>query len=178
MIQRIKQFYRAVTAHINNEDLKFINTYLNKNEQNLFFSMHVYDQRHVLNVAYTAQNLIRFDRGSVNKRLLIKSCLLHDTGRTAKDISLWDKVFAVLLDKYLSKIAHKIAKYNNNPDRSFFDKRRHALFIYYNHAYISGEKLQNIGLCEIAEIVKYHHSPPRAGDCQELIILRKADSLN
>ena len=31
---------------------------------------------------------------------------------------------------------------------------------------------------DIAKIIKYHHSPQRQDDCQELIILRKADSLN
>ena len=34
------------------------------------------------------------------------------------------------------------------------------------------------GFEQIAEIIRYHHSSPKRSDCRELIILRKADSLN
>ena len=165
-MKRILQFWRAMTAHLNTADFEFINMYLNDEEKNLFFAMRLYDQRHVLNVAYTARRLAQKDGGSIN------------VGRTAEDIFLFDKVFAVLLDKYLPKTAHKLAKYNNSRNRSFWKKRRHALFIYYHHAAIGAEKLQKIKLYDIAEIIKYHHAPPKYGDCRELIILRKADSLN
>ena len=43
MIQRIKQFVRAVKARLNDDDLDFINMYLNAKEQNLFFAMQIYD---------------------------------------------------------------------------------------------------------------------------------------
>ena len=179
MIQRIKQFVRAVKARLNDDDLNFINAYLNAKEQNLFFAMQIYDQRHVLNVAYTAKKLMQRNHSNVNERLLLRACLLHDVGRTANDIFLLDKIFAVLLDKYLPSVAHKLAKYNkDNTNHCFFSKRRHALFIYYNHADIGALKLKEIGLNDIAKIIKYHHSPQRQDDCQELIILRKADSLN
>lgn len=177
-MQRVIQFWRAINAHLSGSDFDFINIYLNKKEQNLFFAMRLYDQRHVLNVAYTARRLTQKDSANINEKLLMKACLLHDVGRTAKDIFLFDKVFAVLLDKYLPKTAHKLAKYNNSRNRSFWKKRRHALFIYYHHAAIGAEKLQKIKLYDIAEIIKYHHAPPKCGDCRELIILRKADSLN
>ncbi|WP_304066769.1 HD domain-containing protein [Megamonas hypermegale] len=177
-MQRVIQFWRAINAHLSGSDFDFINIYLNKKEQNLFFAMRLYDQRHVLNVAYTARRLTQKDSANINEKLLMKACLLHDVGRTAKDIFLFDKVFAVLLDKYLPKTAHKLAKYNNSRNRSFWKKRRHALFIYYHHAAIGAEKLQKIKLYDIAEIIKYHHAPPKYGDCRELIILRKADSLN
>ncbi|HJG06866.1 MAG TPA: HD domain-containing protein, partial [Megamonas hypermegale] len=114
MIQRIKQFVRAVKARLNDDDLNFINAYLNAKEQNLFFAMQIYDQRHVLNVAYTAKKLMQRNHSNVNERLLLKACLLHDVGRTANDIFLLDKVFAVLLDKYLPSVAHKLAKYNKD----------------------------------------------------------------
>lgn len=177
-MKRILQFWRAMTAHLNTADFEFINMYLNDEEKNLFFAMRLYDQRHVLNVAYTARRLAQKDSANINEKLLMKACLLHDAGRTAEDIFLFDKVFAVLLDKYLPKTAHKLAKYNNSRNRSFWEKRRHALFIYYHHAAIGAEKLQKIKLYDIAEIIKYHHAPPKCGDCRELIILRKADSLN
>ena len=175
MKQRIIQFWRAINASLNDTDFTFIKKYLNEQEQNLFFAMQIYDQRHVLNVSYTAKNLMK--NYQVDENLLLKACLLHDIGCTAKDICLLDKIGAVLIDKFSPSLAHKLAKYNKNSS-SFWQKRRHALFIYYNHAFIGAENLQKIGLNQIADIIKYHHSPKKQNDCQELIILRKADSLN
>ena len=59
MIKRIRQFWRAIKAKLTVEDKVFIDKYLNDEEQKLFFAMRVYDQRHVLNVAYTAQKNYR-----------------------------------------------------------------------------------------------------------------------
>ena len=58
MIKRIRQFWRAIKAKLTVEDKVFIDKYINDEEQKLFFAMRVYDQRHVLNVAYTAQKII------------------------------------------------------------------------------------------------------------------------
>lgn len=175
MKQRIIQFWRAVNASLNDKDIAFVNRYLNEKEQKLFFAMRIYDQRHALNVSYTACDLMK--NRHVDEKLLLKACLLHDVGRTKRDICLLDKVFAVLLDKYLPKTARKLAKYEKNA-QTFWLKRRHALFVYYHHADIGAAMLQKIGLEQIAEIIRYHHSPPKRSDCRELIILRKADSLN
>ena len=57
MIKRIRQFWRAIKAKMTVEDKVFIDKYLNDEEQNYFCPLRVYDQRHVLNVAYTAQKL-------------------------------------------------------------------------------------------------------------------------
>lgn len=109
MKQRIIQFWRAVNASLNDKDIAFVNRYLNEKEQKLFFAMRIYDQRHALNVSYTACDLMK--NRHVDEKLLLKACLLHDVGRTKRDICLLDKVFAVLLDKYLPKTARKLAKY-------------------------------------------------------------------
>ena len=68
-MKRILQFWRAMTAHLNTADFEFINMYLNDEEKNLFFAMRLYDQRHVLNVAYTARRLAQKDGGSINEKL-------------------------------------------------------------------------------------------------------------
>ena len=71
--------------------------------KNYFFAMRVYDQRHVLNVAYTAQKIIEQNQyENIDCNLLIRACLLHDIGRTAKDICLMDKVTSVLLGKFFT----------------------------------------------------------------------------
>ena len=100
MIKRIRQFWRAIKAKLTVEDEVFIDKYLNDEEQKLFFAMQVYDQRHVLNVAHTAKKIIEQNQyENIDYNLLIRACLLHDVGRTAKDICLMDKVTSVLLGK-------------------------------------------------------------------------------
>lgn len=56
MIKRIRQFWRAIKAKLTVEDKVFIDKYLMMKNK-IIFAMRVYDQRHVLNVAYTAQKL-------------------------------------------------------------------------------------------------------------------------
>ena len=65
-----------------------------------------------------------------------------------------------------------------NKSKSFWQKRRYALYIYYNHAQLGAEKLNELGLNDIAEIIRYHHEKVDCKACGELQILCLADSLN
>ena len=183
MWQRIIQFWRAINAKIKFEDKVFIQKHLNEQEQDLFFAMRIYDQRHVLNVAYTAQKIIKTEHIlDIDKTLLIKACLLHDIGRKAQDVCLFDKVINVLLAKFLpqksKQWSEKAQILQSVFPRSFWQRRRFAMFVYYNHAQLGAKKLETIGLVEIANIIKYHHSPFNDNMKKELQILCRADSLN
>ena len=50
MIQRVKQFYRAVTAQITPEDRQWVAESLPPAAQKLFYAMHPADQYHAINV--------------------------------------------------------------------------------------------------------------------------------
>lgn len=183
MIKRVRQFWRAIKAKLTVEDKAFINKYLNDEEQKLFLAMRVYDQRHVVNVAYTAQKIIEQNQyKNIDYNLLMRVCLLHDVGRTAKDICLLDKVTSVLLGKFLPQKSKQWAsmaeKLKLNKEKSFWQKRRYALYIYYNHARLGADKLDELGLNDIAEIIRYHHDKVDCNACSELQILCLADSLN
>lgn len=183
MIKRVRQFWRAIKAKLTVEDKVFIDKYLNDEEQKLFFAMRVYDQRHVLNVAYTAQRIKKQEQyKNIDDDLLIRACLLHDVGRTAEDICLMDKVINVLLGKFLPQKSKRWASMAKglkaNKAKSFWQKRRYALYIYYNHAQLGAEKLNELGLNDIAEIIRYHHDNIDNKACSELQILCLADSLN
>ena len=47
-----------------------------------------------------------------------------------------------------------------------------------NHARLGAEKLNELGLNDIAEIIRYHHDKVDCKACSELQILCLADSLN
>ena len=74
--------------------------------------------------------------------------------------------------------ANRAEKLKLNKSKSFWQKRRYALYIYYNHARLGAEKLNELGLNDIAEIIRYHHEKVDCKACGELQILCLADSLN
>ena len=92
MIKRIRQFWRAIKAKLTVEDKVFIDKYLNDEEQKLFFAMRVYDQRHVLNVAYTAQKIIEQNQSLMANH---STFILYLFKRF--NLGIDDKIFFVLL---------------------------------------------------------------------------------
>jgi putative nucleotidyltransferase with HDIG domain len=175
MIQRVKQFFAALTAKISPEDTEFIARHLKVEEAVLFWGMNISDQRHALNVAYTAID-IASGRADIDKTALFKAALLHDVGRTKGDLSIIDKVIAVLLDKYAPLKAHEWGRFGRGGK---LDNIRHALFIYYNHPAISASLLKDLDVCDkVVNLVLRHHFEEVPGDPPELNILRKADNLN
>lgn len=156
---RARQFLRAVFAKITKEDREYIKKYLNDNGQRLFFEMAIFDQAHAIMVAKTIET---FDYEG-NRDFLARIALLHDVGR--RGVSVFDKVFCVLINAVSKKLAKTLSKYF------------HSLHIYYNHPQIGAELLKNVGFTREAEIILHHHenmkNPPR-----ELVLLQKADELN
>lgn len=173
MIKRIKQLYRAVMADLSETDRAFLKKYLSVQETVLFYKMNVYDQRHVINVAYSAEKLAKKEK--LDKNLLLRAALLHDIGRSADLICLGDKILFVLLEALPAAFLKAAAK---NGGYGFVGRRRNALYICLNHAEIGARKLEQIGKTELAQIVRKHHDKPSKDDSEELIFLRLADEIN
>ena len=167
ILKRARQFFRALTADISVEDEKYLMAHLNRKEQELFMKMGLLDQFHSLQVAYTIERLIIQDKQGVDKEFLIRCALLHDIGKINVKMSVWQKVFAVLVTTFLPGLADKLELRGNR-----------SIYIYRNHAELGGQKLQKMGLFQEAKIIARHHSPPRADDSKELKLLRLADEEN
>lgn len=175
MLKRVKQVVSALTAKITADDERFVKKYLNTKEQTLFWGMNLPDQRHVLNVAYTAVQLLKKE-DRIDQNLLIKCALLHDVGKIKGDVSTADKIMTVIGHKVSAKWAKKWGRLGRG---SKLQNIRHAFYIYFYHAQRSAEMLQGIGtLAPIVEIVRKHHKAPADQDPLELILLRQADDLN
>lgn len=174
MIQRVKQVVAAFAATIAYGDRQFVSSHLSEREEALFWAMNLPDQRHALNVAYTAIDLTG-DVPHINKELLIRCALLHDVGRKKGDVSTGDKIAAVLCHS----LAPRWMKSWARPGRgSKIANLRHAFYTYLHHASRSAEMLQALGLTAEAAIVACHHQMGFPGEAPELTILRKADDLN
>lgn len=175
MLIRIKQVFAALTASITHTDREFVNLYLNFKAQKLFWAMNVPDQRHALNVAYTALHLAEGQK-NINAKLLVKCALLHDVGKVKGDVSTFDKIITVIGDLFLPNWVRKWGKQGRGNKVS---NLRHAFYIYFHHAEISAAMLQDIGECpELIEIIGKHHKTPAENDPLELTLLRKSDSLH
>lgn len=164
----------ALTAKLYPADRAFIEKHLNHREQALFFAMNLPDQRHSLNVAYTAIDLAK-PIADVDEVMLIKASLLHDVGKVYGDVSTFDKIVTVIAYKFAPVWSEKWAEFGKGNKLA---NLRHAFYIYFNHAERSKEKLIAIGLNEVAELVSKHHKAPAGDDPLELVILRKADDKN
>ena len=167
IIKRVKQFYRAVTAKLTADDNIYISDHLSTKEQKLFFAMDVVDQYHALHVAYTLERIAIEGKQGIDHNFLIRCALLHDIGRVKGDMSVFDKVFAVLITYFLPNLADRL-ELNGS----------HLLYVYRHHAEIGAKKLQDIELYREAKIIAKHHSPPSADDPAELKLLRIADDKN
>lgn len=163
-IYRIKQFYWALNCKIDEEDIKFIDKYLNSTERKLFRSLAKYEQKHCINVAQSISNAYEYK--NKEDEIFIKAALLHDIGKVYKKLNVIEKSLMVMLD---SITKGKIKKFDN------IDK----INVYYNHPDKGYEILKNSGDYDekFLYLVKNHHNDNIIGD-KKLDILKKCDSKN
>ena len=163
-LKRVRQFFRAIGSHLTVEDGRYISVHLNAAEQKLFFAMDELDQCHSLRTAYAIERFAIQDKQDIEREFLIRCALLHDVGRVKGDMSLFGKVFAVLVTEFFPSMADDLELKGNR-----------LIHVYRHHAEIGAQKLQGIGLFKEAKIVAKHHSPPSPNDPKELKLLRLAD---
>lgn len=176
MLSRIKQVFSALTARVDAADRAFVSGRLNEREQGLFFSMNLPDQRHALNVAYTAAKLAASHRPEVDGELLARCALLHDVGKVKGDVSTWDKIITVAAHYVAPGWARRWGKQGRG---GAVANLRHAFYTYYHHPERGVALLAAVGTQErVLEIIRRHHEMPEVGEPLELTILRDADDLN
>lgn len=169
--QRVRQFVRAVTQRLSEDDRRFVQLHLPCRAVPLFYAMHPADQVHARNVAYTALDMARAQNFTrEQKEFLMRCALLHDVGRTKGDLNVMGKVMAVLMRHYAPQLAQRWMQHH--------DPIGHALYVARHHAEIGAEKLRGIGLYAEAEVIVHHHESAAAGDSEVLRLLRAADELN
>ena len=175
MWTRVKQLWSALTAKLTDEDRGFVAANLTPAEQALFYAMNLPDQRHALNVAYTALRLASEYTG-VDCSLLTKCTLLHDVGKVKGDVSTWDKVLTVLAHRLAPGWAEEWGRCGRG---GRLDNIRHAFHVYFHHPERSAELVRSLGEGDrIADIILRHHEPETAGEPLELTLLRQADNMN
>lgn len=144
MINRVKQFIRAMTAKIDSSDVDFINKYLNESEKALFNQLSTYEKKHSLCVARDILRQVTKDNLEY-QMYIVKVGLLHDIGKIKYRLNTIDRVILVLLDKFSKG---KIKNINN--------KKVHIYFFHGEEGY---NILKSMGYEEpFLNIVRDHHS--------------------
>ena len=149
-------------AKVVEEDKRFVASYLNIKEQELFFKLQVSEQRHCINVAYDVNNHIEGE----SRDYLIRLALLHDIGKVGIKLTPIDKAILVVLDKLTKGKLRKHSRYKK-------------IHVYYNHGEIGYKLLQAMGRYnqEFLKRVRDHHSNGNTED-EVLRILQKWDDKN
>ncbi|NLZ47483.1 MAG: HD domain-containing protein [Clostridiales bacterium] len=169
-LYRVKQFFWAVFSRITNEDKKYIQRYLDKEEQELFFRLSVSEQKHSIRVAKDVER--RLETNEIQRAVdldrdeFIKVSLLHDIGKIEKKLNPIDKSVLVILDKLAGNKMRKMTNIKK-------------IDVYYNHAekgYILLNRL-NKYRDRFLYLVRNHHENDIIGD-SSLDILRAADSIS
>lgn len=171
MMQRVKQFYMAITAKITYDDKLFIETYLNENEKKIFYKLSISEQCHSVRVAKDIKTyLYNIDEGKnlkckLSKEDLIKIALLHDIGKINCNLSTIQKSILVLFDKFTKGNLKK------------FDNLK-MVDVYYNHGIMGERILSKMQYSKrFLYLVKNHHNNDIIGD-MELNIIKMCDNRN
>lgn len=165
--KRIKQFYINLTDTMLEEDYKYVQNILTKEEYSLFLKLQVSEQAHSIRVAKSIakeldSNYSREQDFIEKKDSLIKLSLLHDIGKINKKVNIIDKSIIVILNKITKG---KLIKLKND-----------KIQCYYKHPEYSYNLLKNIYNDKFAlNIIKNHHS---LTDDKFILLFQKIDDEN
>ncbi|MBI5700426.1 HDIG domain-containing protein [Candidatus Saganbacteria bacterium] len=172
IIYRIQQFLFSMSARMHDRDTAFARQYLDIKESALFFSLPPFEQKHAVVVA---EKMAGFAKGmkSVDQRKLIRLGLLHDIGKAAVRLSIFDKTILVVLHRAIPPLYNFLAQKGEpeNASRSF-----RKYYVHKHHGMIGAKMLERIGENQdIIREVADHDTRKIKGDVY-MDLLDRADS--
>ncbi|MBU0573578.1 MAG: HDIG domain-containing metalloprotein [Candidatus Margulisiibacteriota bacterium] len=176
MLDRLKyrfgQLKFGLTSAMNDEDRVFVRRHLDIQEQALFNSLPDYEQKHAVVVAQKMLNSLK-GRHDLDGHKLAKIGLLHDIGKAAVRLSIFDKAAMVAL-KSLSPWLYDLLSQRGMKDGTprFFRK----FFVYKHHGEIGAEMLRKIGVEDEVLTCVEAHDAMKFGSDKYLRSLQDADS--
>lgn len=156
MLYRIRQFIKAITASVSQEERKWVQKYLIPAEYQLFFKLKVYEQRHCIDVAK------KLSVETNENEEMIRLGLLHDIGKIKHPLNPFEKSLIVVLDKVTKGTVKKWTSLK-------------MVKCYYNHAEIGYELLKQLGEYDESFLrrIRNHHYTDEGDKLLEL--LKNAD---
>lgn len=169
MFYRVKQFFMAITAKLEQNELLLIHEYLSEKEKKIFFKLAKSEQKHSVLVAkdvlkYIKQHNLNY---SIDENRMVKVALLHDIGKVKCRLNVVEKSVLVILNKI-----------SNGKIRNIQNKK---IYLYYNHSMIGYEILKDFNYDDdFLLLIKNHHMKYENISKKniELMILKKCDDNN
>lgn len=183
-MSRVAQFFRAVAAvrGLDDDEERWVRQRLAPPEEALFRRMSPADQKHAVRVARKAAVLARRRgiNGGTELATLERAALLHDIGKRAGDIGLWDRVVIVLVRRLAPSFARSLAERGKGDferasrPRSWRAELRRAFYAQATHAERGAEMARLAGVEEeVVGLIRRHHQSGRGDMLLEL--LQEAD---
>jgi hypothetical protein len=104
-IQRFRQGIRALLAFTQDVDYALAATYLNDRQMSLFKQMGRSEQLHSLNVLRSV-----LAQSPQTPHDLAVAALLHDVGKSRRNMAVWQKTISVLVKTFLPPLNHYLSK--------------------------------------------------------------------
>jgi hypothetical protein len=146
-LHRVKQFWRAYRAEVEQRELTGLSEYLDPAQRALFARMSVGDQRHCLDLFYALRERVGIDEP------LLHAALLHDAGKSAARIHIWQRVAYVLLGKLSQRLRAKLCA---SPERGW----RHPFYVLAHHTDLGADLAAQAGCSdEVVALIRCHQRP-------------------
>jgi hypothetical protein len=172
-VYRVRQFFDALTAHIDDDDEQVLTGVLTSAQIALFKQMAPNDQRHSLHVCSTL-----LQSGDGNPELLA-AALLHDVGKSTGRIWLWQRTLIVLLQRWAPGVLQWLAR---GPDEASAPWWRRGFVINRLHPRVGAQWAEKAGCAATTVALIRRHQEPltsiKSAQDRLLAALQWADGVN
>jgi len=166
---RVRQFFRAWTAEVPEEERRRAVQALSPAARSLFSRQHRSDQRHALDV----HHLLR-QRGYTEPSLL-EAALLHDVGKAAAKLKPRHRALIVLMGRLWPGLLDRLSAGDG-------DGWRRPYVVHAHHPKIGARWAEKVGCASLTvSLIRRHHERVTNGNSEEdrlLAALQAADSVS
>ena len=156
-------------------DWQFVQTHLNVAEMALFQQLPEYEQKHAVE---TAHKMLTLGHGRIDleERKLARIGLLHDIGKAALHLTIFDKAVLVIFHKFIPW-AYWFLAFLGRKENSFRPLRK--FYVHRMHEKIGARLLARAGVeSEVISAIAAHGEPLKHDDPPYVRLLKEADAQN